>query len=388
MTGSSASMMCGITGWVRGVRIASRHVTGIVVLAACVMTGTARAEDEGDAPDESGDAPNEKPGGADEDAPVDPKRERARALFGEGSGFVGKSQWAEALGAFEQSAALRPHAVTRYNIGVCLRATGRYVAARQAFDQALQDHEADDRGRLPHSLLEEIEAFSKEIDGILVHLDVTLSPANAAIAVDGRPLEVVQAGRSGERLPVALAGTRPPGPGRRAPAAHFTLILNPGAHVVTLSRKGYEDAVVNDTFAPGTHSELGLKIARLPATLVVEANESDAVVTVAGRDVGYAPVRLSRPGGRYPITVEKDGFTTFETTASLDPGQEWRVSADLAHESPALWQRWWFWTTLASSMASVVVTTWYVTRPAPQHSPDGGGLDWVVIVPEPTVLAW
>jgi hypothetical protein len=343
------------------------------------------AKSESDAPKDAATAGEGEQG---KDEPVDENRRRARELFSKGSEFVRKSQWAEALGAFEQSAALRPHAVTRYNIGVCLRATGRYVEARKNFEQALKDDEAEDRGQLPDQLRDEARAFIKEIDGILVRLDVTLTPANGAIAVNGRPLEVVSQSNGKDR-PVALAGTLPAGKGRQAPASRFTIVVNPGAHVFKLSRKGFEDAVVNKTFAPGAKEKLDLKINKLPATLVVDANEPEAVVTVDGRDVGYAPVTLSRPGGKYSVTVEKEGFTLFETTASVDPGEQWRVSADLTEEPPPLSRQWWFWTTMAGSIATVAVTTWFITRPDPKRpDPDGGGLDWVVYVPERAAISW
>src|SRR5262249_26574917 len=55
---------------------------------------------------------------------------RARALYLEGVENVQKSQWAEALFAFESSAKLRPHATTTFNVGACERALGRYARAQ------------------------------------------------------------------------------------------------------------------------------------------------------------------------------------------------------------------------------------------------------------------
>jgi hypothetical protein len=160
------------------------------------------------------------------------------------------------------------------------------------------------------------------------------------------------------------------------------MLLDPGAHVIILSRKGFEDAVVNRTFSAGMRESLSLEIDTLPATLVVNATQPEAVVTVDGRDVGFAPVTLSRPGGRYAITVEKDGFTSYESVATIDPGEVWRVSAELSEEPPALYERWWFWTAIGGGVAAVAITTYLVARPEPTRAePNGGGLGWVVEVP-------
>src|SRR6187402_143183 len=65
-------------------------------------------------------------------AKVDPPQVvKARELFVRGTTLVQSAQWAEALDAFEQSAALRPHPITTYNIGACERALGRYTVARE-----------------------------------------------------------------------------------------------------------------------------------------------------------------------------------------------------------------------------------------------------------------
>jgi hypothetical protein len=376
-----------------------RALVAIAVGAAHIVTpAPAHADDrQGDARAEAADesskdesSKEEKKPNAEEPAdkssdekaadavPLDPARQKARELFMAGSELVRRSQWAEGLEAFEKSAKLRPHAVTRYNIGTCLRATGRYVQAREAFMLALGHHRGEENGRLSDRLLDETRAFLDEVESIMVRLDVRLAPANAAIAIDGRPLE-----RVGQRngRPVMLAGTLPAGKGKVAPTKRFDVVLNPGAHVITLSRKGFEDAVVNKTFKPGTRDKLDLKISKLAATLVIDASESEAVVTVDGHDVGFAPVKLSRPGGDYLVTVEKEGFAPYETTASVDAGAVWRVSADMPVQMPPLYERWWFWTTLVGTAGAIAVTTYVVTMPEPERpAPNCGGLSWCIEV--------
>lgn len=304
----------------------------------------------------------------------------AREAFVAGAALVKKQQWAEALAAFERSHKLRPHAVTTFNIGYCERALGQYTRARSTFGQALRAHEASASaggGELSERLVQEIEGYVGEIDHILVRARVTLAPDDVALSVDGRPLLVAP----GE--PVTLiAGTRPPGEGERPPAGRFTLVLNPGPHVFTLRRKGFANAVVQQSFTPGSAPDLDFVLDRLPATLEITASEPGAVVAIDGVDVGVAPLTVSRPLGAYRVLVQKPDFVAYETEVVLEPGETTRMRAPLSPEEPALYERWWFWTGAAAVIAGAVVVTYAATRPDPERpAVDGGGLGWAVEVP-------
>src|SRR5690606_34935175 len=103
------------------------------------------------------------------------------------------------------------------------------------------------------------------------------------------------------------------GPGKPPPVSEFSLLLNPGAHVFTLSRKGYTDAVVNKTFAPGSRTQLALELSRLPATLRISSNVERALVRVGGVDIGPAPIDVLRPAGEYEVEVSRDGYDAYES---------------------------------------------------------------------------
>jgi hypothetical protein len=304
---------------------------------------------------------------------------KARADFVLGTELVQQAKWSEALAAFERAAALRPHAITSYNMGACLRAMGRYVLARKRFLEALVQDEALQGTQLSATLRDDLTAILRQIeDDTLARARITMKPATATIAIDGRPLEPHET--DGPR-PVLLAGTLPAGPGRRPPAAEFDVLLDPGPHVITLSRKGYSDAVVPQTVEPGETVELELVIERLRARMKIDADPDGAVVAVDGVDVGAAPVDLRRSAGTYRVVVQKDGYVPYEQEVALAAGQEVDIRAELPVEPPALHERWWFWTTLAGAAASVVVTTLVVVYD-PQREPcNGGGLGWCVEVP-------
>jgi hypothetical protein len=305
-----------------------------------------------------------------------PETAQARDEFVRGTDFVHKEQWAEALSAFERSAKLRPHAVTTYNIGTCQRALGRYTLARKTLRRALDDNTAAGGSQLPNDVVEDIKARIAQLDGLLAAADVKLDPAGAAIAVDGRPLDPDPSDPS-----VLVAGVRDPGAGAPPPVASFKLMLDPGAHLITLSRKGYADAFVNQTFRPGSTTPLPLVLDRLPATLHIGADQEGAAVVVNGTDVGVAPVDVSRPAGSYRVVVSKPGFVNYEAQVVAQAGEQVELRAKLPVEKKSLTQHWWFWTAAGVLVVGAAGSiAYFATRPPPPERPplNCGGLGWCV----------
>lgn len=302
------------------------------------------------------------------------KKLAARARYLQAVELVQKAQWSDALAAFEASAKLYPSASTTLNMGACERALGRYVRARATLSQALEESAAAG-GSLPESSAIEARGFVAEIDRLLAKVTVTIDPPEAAIAVDGRPLFTSKAGPT----PLLAAGVLPPGPGAPPPSKSFELVVDPGAHVITLSRKGFTDAVVNKTFAPGSTSTLDLKLDLLPATLRITSSQAAALVRVNDADVGPAPVDVLRPAGAYKVSVKKDGYLPYAAQITVQPGEEVKLRAQLAEDKPSIAQRWWFWTGIAAVVAGGVAITVVATRPKAEPPPyDGGTTNWVV----------
>jgi hypothetical protein len=288
-------------------------------------------------------------------ADEDPARvAEARQRFVVGTELVKKAQWSEALAAFEESVRLRPHPITQYNIGACERALGRYSRAREAFARALAPSEKP-QDQLPTSLVEEARGFVAEIDGLLAHLDLAVDPPEASVALDGHPLSAP-----------------PTAPGR------WSLVLDPGAHIFTLARRGYADVVVNRSLAPGSHAPLALQLDRLPATLHLSCDRPQAVVTVDGIDVGAAPVDLQRPAGTHAITMARPGFVTYHGKLTVQPGEEARLNAPLEEQRTPIYRKWWFWTAAVVVVAGAVVGSFFAARAAETPTVDGGGLGWSV----------
>lgn len=296
----------------------------------------------------------------------------ARDLFVRGGKLAEDAQWAEALATFEKSAAMRPHPVTTFNIGLCERALGHLIVARRTFARAASE---DTTGKeLPASIKGDIEAFTREIDASIAETRVTIAPADASIAVDGRPLE-----KDGE---VWLAGTHAPGAGEPAPAASFALRLDPGPHTFIVTRKGFADAVVHPTFRPGVNAPLSLVVDALPGSLSIVSNVTNAAIRIDGVDVGLAPQTITRPAGTYTVALRKLGYAPYDTKVTLGPGGSARIDAPMKLESKPIYTRWWFWAGAAVIVAGAIVITYVATRPSPQRPPVAmGGLGWGLELP-------
>lgn len=342
-------------------RFATLLVSGLL---AGALEGPARAQDNPPAP--TGDDPVSA----------------ARQEFLRGAELVKAERWAEALASFERAAKVKPHAVTSFNIGQCERAMGQYTRARRSLKEALKMNEASGNADLPESASGEAKGLLAEIERILAKADVVLQPADGAVAIDGRPLDRVEDDEDGRA--VFFAGTAAPAPGAAPGLAKFRVVMNPGAHVVTVSRQGYQDVVVNKTFSPGSTQNLSLELDRLPATMHVTSNLTDAIVRVNDSDLGNPPVEVSRSAGRYHVAVTRKGYLTYETDVAVRAGERLEIDATLREEKQALTQKWWFWTAAGAVVIGAGVGVYFLTRSDPQPTRpavDGGGLGWSLNVP-------
>ena len=321
--------------------------------------------------------------------PVSESTQRARAEFIAATDHVKNARWGEALAAFERSAELRPHPLTTFNIGACERALGRYTRAKATLGAALS---ANTKGELASSFTRDAQEWIREIDALLVRVDVSLSPTDAALLVDGAPLTAgangeyivgVERGASATTTPSSPHDAKsPPTTAAPLPKGHGVLVLDPGVHIFSLNRAGFASVVMTKTFAPNTRSSLTLDMQSLPATLRISADRPGSVVTVNELDVGVAPIQITRPAGIYALTVRKVGYVTYQSKVKVGPGEEPTIQATLPEEKPPVTKKVWFWSAVLGLAAGAAVATYFIVRPEPERpAPNGGALGWVVTVP-------
>ncbi|MCB9583840.1 MAG: PEGA domain-containing protein [Polyangiaceae bacterium] len=318
-------------------------------------------------------APAPTPSGADSaGSERDPSAAKARESFLAGAKLAADLRWREALERFEASAKLRPHPGTTYNIAICQRALGQYTRARVSFERVLEEAKTE---ALDQSLLDDTRAILAELRRVLARVTLTLKPKSAKLSIDGRPL------RRGENGGF-VAGLREPGPPEAPGKSSLKITLDPGPHLLLISRKGYADYVKRLNLRPGGKLALELELSKLPANLKVQSNRTRAAVSIDGIDVGTAPISLSRPAGTYRVQVQEQGFQPYVTETRLRSGEQVTLRAVLDPETVALSERWWFWAGIGVLAVGIGVTTYALTRPDPERPPlNGGSLGWTVEVP-------
>jgi hypothetical protein len=307
-------------------------------------------------------------------APASDETLRAREAFERGTRLVQDAKWSLARAAFDEAQALRPHAVTTYNIGACERAMGQYAAARRTFEDAMRRHET--AHELTPDLVEQTRAFLLELEGLLARVTFTIAAEGhrnpVRMAIDGRPLEP-----RGTR--VWVAGIRSAG-AADAVDLSGTLELDPGHHVIAVSSVDYADDVVALDLRPGQKSAYSFTLAPVPAVLRITSS-LPARVLIDGKSEGTTPRDVERPTGVYRIRLERDGYEPYVAKVSAVAGKPVELRGTLVAERVPLTKRWWFWTALAGAAAGIGVTTYLLTRPEPTRPPiSGGGLGWTVPV--------
>jgi hypothetical protein len=162
------------------------------------------------------------------------------------------------------------------------------------------------------------------------------------------------------------------------------LLLDPGAHVLTLSRAGFATAIVNKSFVPGSKKKLTLQLDKLPATLSIRSSPKSAIVSVDDKDMGPTPVEVLRPAGEHAIVVEREGFLPYEARLNVEPGQQLNIHAKLVEDSPTVFERWWFWTIAGTVVTGAVIGTYFAVRSKPEpvrEEVSGGSFGYKIRIP-------
>jgi serine/threonine-protein kinase len=191
---------------------------------------------------------------------VEAKSALARSAFVSGAKLSSQSRWEEALAEFERSAALRAHAGTTYNIAYCLRALGRYTRARKTFLRALEQNRAAGGNELGESLVADSMTYLKEIEARVSRVRLSILPQNATVTVDGRPLELIDAGTQPPTLSAGTAETTEAGV---VPGGEAVLLVDPGDHIFVVSHPSYHAKAVTRTFAPAVTTPMKFKLTGL-----------------------------------------------------------------------------------------------------------------------------
>jgi outer membrane receptor protein involved in Fe transport len=103
----------------------------------------------------------------------------------------------------------------------------------------------------------------------------------------------------------------------------------PGRHTLFASRPGVQTATLLVDVAPRALVTVRPQIVPLTGTLVVDADERDAVIEVDDKAQGFSPALLTVPVGPHHVRVSLKGFRTVEQDVTIAPNDTSRIRVEL-----------------------------------------------------------
>ncbi len=151
----------------------------------------------------------------------DQTREEARTEFERGLELVAVEDYPGALAAFEKAYGLFPTAGSLFNIGICHKALFQYVEADETCEKFLAETDEESHGEMT----EQASAAREEMKKLVAAITLEGAPGGAEVRIGGK-----------------LVGTTP---------LKSSLAVNPGSHVIGMSREGFEPFELELTVTSG-----------------------------------------------------------------------------------------------------------------------------------------
>lgn len=224
--------------------------------------------------------------------------ELAKKKIEEGKQFIAEEKYAEALEAFTFSYSIRPKPWVLFNIAMCNKALHRYVDAIFTFERFLQTETDPESttGKLARSALAELESLVGKVR-------VVEAPPGASVYIDGEKV-----------------GHAP---------LDAPLPLDPGRHVVNVSKDRFKSLTVEVIVASGAEVEVHANLQQPKAEIKVACEGEKTVVFVDETAVGKCPYQGSVAAGVHELKVIEPGKETFVQTIEASAGSTLVIAVDL-----------------------------------------------------------
>lgn len=297
--------------------------------------------------------------------------DEAEVLFRLGNEAYRAGQFREALAYYFASNRLSPNRNVLFNAARCYEQSGQYVEAFRYYNAYLSSELSDDDKAAVDNALARVRPYVA-----LVHIDT--DPAGARLYIDRKDLgsygqtpltlalspgqytlllesegyhdfitENVQV-KIGQTTNVnaklsPILGTlklqsNPPGA-----AVHFgtpdeklvgvtplVLELRPGSHDIRLRADGYVTKTVSVVMEPQKMTEVTATLERETGSLVVQADERDALILLDGKPVGFTPAVIDGiPTGTHALTIELEGFRSVTQQVDVVSNEKALVESNL-----------------------------------------------------------
>jgi len=276
--------------------------------------------------------------------PTASQQAQARLHFQQGVALYQEQNYDAALAEFLGAYGISGEPVVLYNMGLTYKSLFRYGEAIETLERYLDQSSAKGHP-VSKERRAEVETIVAEMKSLLADVTLVVSPADAAVRIDGR---LVTLGIEGI---VRLAA---------------------GSHAIDASAADYKPGHVEITVVAGTAQTVSLKLIAIPRTgaVKVSASQIGARVSIDGRDVGPAPAVAELAAGGHQLEVTAPGYAASRSELLIAAGQSRELTVTLDRPAPLsdtrpVYRRWWFWAGVG--VAAVAAGTFLLL---PEHTQD------------------
>jgi len=269
--------------------------------------------------------------------PVEPPAaeiEAAKVHFDQAVALYNDGNMSAALAEFEAAYKLRPEvAIVLKNIGLTQKALFRYSEAIASLERYL----IEAVNLAPESRAEVVQIIG-EMKALLADVALAITPAGAAIHVDGRP-----------------AGTSP---------LSKALAIAAGSHNIEISAEGYHSQTKDVIVTAGVGLALKFDLVAIPKTgrVRIYASVPRATVSIDGRALGLAPVDAELGPGGHTLQISAQDYKVHREELSIAVGQtrDVRVLLDkiVVAKDKSWYQKWYVWTAIGALAVTGGVTAY------------------------------
>lgn len=297
------------------------------------------------------DTPEEKASNGDDDMPVaggsasaagpvahqaedaGAKVEHAEALKAQGDALFRGRRYLDAIVEYDKAYVIHPNPRLLYNKGRALEALGRYAEALRTLERFKKD--------APPELIESLRGFDALLTDLAKHV------AQLYVRVNVRGAEIVWAGTVLGRAPL----TDP-------------LAVSAGSGRLSVKLDGYFPFERELVLAGGERAsfEVVLESKAMHGKLTLESSVPGTTIIVDGRRLGLAPTEAVLPPGTHQVVARREGYEEAASQVVLEAGQHRKVAIELVDATPAIYERWWFWSGVGVIVAGGAATAILATR--------------------------
>ena len=258
----------------------------------------------------------------------------ARLHFQQGVALFKEQNYDAALAEFLGAYGISGEPVVLYNMALTFKALFRYSEAMDILERYLAES-AGHGHPVARERRAEVESIIAEMRSLLADVTIMLTPADAALRIDGRPTSLDVQG---------------------------IVKLPAGSHVIEAGAPDHVAGRREITVVAGTAQTVALDLDAIPHSghVTITASQIGARVAVDGNDMGPAPVTIELATGGHQVEVMAPGFAPSRSELAVAAGQSRTVTIVLelppVAETAPFYHRWWFWAGVGVAAAATVGT--------------------------------